>query len=57
MRTHKIQSKKLSLPSRYGLFPGLLILALLTGCGHVIGEKRYDTVSVPEERITQVKAK
>lgn len=51
-----MQSKKLSLPSRYGLFPGLLILALLTGCGHVIGERRHDTVSVPEERLTQVKA-
>lgn len=34
----------------------VLTLALLTGCGHVIGEKRYDTVPVPEERLTQVKA-
>lgn len=38
------------------LLPGVLALGLSTGCGHVIGEKRYDTVSVPEERLTQVEA-
>lgn len=51
-----MQRKKRLLPLRYCLLPGALILALLTGCGHVIGDTRYDMISVPEERLAQVKA-
>ncbi len=51
-----MQSIRSLLPSKYLLLPGALFLGLLTGCGHVMGEKRYDTVSVPEERLSQVKA-
>ncbi|MBW1914306.1 MAG: TolC family protein [Deltaproteobacteria bacterium] len=43
-------------PLKYRLLQWILILGLLTGCRHTISDTRYDTIAVPEERLTQVKA-
>ena len=47
--------KQYLLPPRFFLLV-LVIPALLTGCGLIISDSRYDTVSVPEEPLTQIQA-
>ena len=43
-------------PMSHRLLPALCALVLLSGCSYIISDARYDTVSVPEERLTQVEA-